>query len=111
MEPGSREKTGRFAKGVSGNPAGTRPVVRDFRERCKDWCSAKGWANLVAMAEAPDGEHRYRATELLYSYAYGRPPQRTELTGAEGAPVAIRYIEIAPVLGPGMPGPPPDTAG
>ena len=97
--------------GPSPNPSGRPAVVVDFRQRCRDFMehdapdAPGGWTILGKMARDPKSIHQARATELIAAYAYGRPPQRTELTGAEGAPVAIRYIEIAPVLGPGTPEP------
>ena len=93
------------------NPSGRPAVALDFRQRCRDFMehdapdAPGGWTILGKMARDPKSIHQARATELIAAYAYGRPPQRTELTGAEGAPVQIRYIEIAPVLGPGTPEP------
>ena len=29
---------------------------------------------------------------LLYAYAYGRPKERHEVTGAEGAPLVVRWM-------------------
>ena len=34
-----------------------------------------------------DGDIRFKAAALIYAYSYGRPTERKELTGADGAPL------------------------
>ena len=86
-----------YSAGCTGGP-GAPKINLDFRVKCRAYMEKPGggWDQVIALAESSP---RYQtwALEFVGAYAYGRPPQRTELTGAEGAAVAIRFVEIAPV--------------
>jgi hypothetical protein len=64
-----------FVMGQSGNPRGRPPVPRDFRSRCQLYMTKAGRSTLEEMASDPKSPHRYRALELIASYAYGHPTQ------------------------------------
>lgn len=78
----------KFKKGQSGNPKG-RPPLRDIKEVLKDLLSQqKNQTQLidglmsVVVNKALKGD--LKAVEMLLSYTYGKPTQKTEITGSEG---------------------------
>jgi len=85
-----------FVKGQSGNPGG-KPSAR--RQELNDLLEAtwkpasrkKVLTKLIEDAEA--GDHDARV--LLLAYAYGKPVERKELTGADGAELKT-YVGISP---------------
>jgi hypothetical protein len=66
---------GKFLAGQSGNPSGRPAVVRDFRERCRQFMEKSGWNTLQNIATDPKSLHQLRALELVAAYGYGRPTQ------------------------------------
>ena len=84
-----------WKKGETGNPNG-RPKgsLRDIKEVLKDLLSQeKNNSQLidglmtVVVNKALKGD--LKAVEMLLSYTYGKPTQKTEITGAEGAPIEV----------------------
>jgi hypothetical protein len=84
-----------FQKGQSGNPKGRpKSPLRDIKEVLKDLLSQeKNNSQLidglmtVVVNKALKGD--LKAVEMLLSYTYGKPTQKTEITGAEGAPIEV----------------------
>jgi len=87
--PESRDNSGKFIKGVSGNPGGQRKTTAEFKERCRNFMSEEGFSALIGMASDPKDRDRFRAIELLAGYGLGKPKQGLELTGEEGGSIQI----------------------
>jgi hypothetical protein len=81
-----------FKPGQSGNPGGRPAVAKEFRARCRDFMQAHGWRQLEAIACDRKDRDKYRALELIAAYAYGKPKQGIELTGADGGPVELATL-------------------
>jgi hypothetical protein len=64
-----------YQPGQSGNPNGRPKVVREFRERCRNFMDREGWQVLEEIARAKGGRDQLKAIETLAAYAYGRPTQ------------------------------------
>jgi len=93
VKTGVRDARGRFAKG---NRTGGRPgVSRDFQERCRAAMEKPGggWDRAIEFLHGTRRETQW-AIEFLAAYAYGKPRTRTEVTGVDGAPVAVEFIEV-----------------
>ena len=85
-----------FAPGKSGNPGGKPSARRQelndlLDETWKPASRRKVLKKLIEDAEA--GDHDARV--LLLAYAYGKPVERKELTGADGAELKT-YVGISP---------------
>lgn len=83
-----------FPPGQSGNPNGRPPKGYSITETLKEMMGAKPeikqalGTKLIELALKGD----LAAIKLLMSYLDGNPIQRTELTGADGAPVQFETL-------------------
>lgn len=86
-EAAPRKVVGRpFKKGESGNPAGLPKANLDFRERCRravDEHVIERWIKEIEN----NGDNWPEAAKQLAAYGYGKPTERHELTGSDGAPL------------------------
>lgn len=87
--------TGKFVRGNRANPGG-RPKAAISLEALTSCVSEDELRlmvrKLVELSLAGD----LKAMEMLLDRIYGKPQQRTELTGMDGAPLLKGYIGISP---------------
>lgn len=88
--PAGRDKTGRFQKGVSGNPRGRAPLPPEFKDYAKE-----APARLRAICEDPKTPVRVKADieKWFTEMYYGKSPQAIDLDGAlnTGTAVVVRF--------------------
>ena len=89
----------KFEKGKSPNPGGKTKKRRDIEAIAQRICEGPTEDNHLALSElaamAIDVENepkdRRACWELLLAYGYGKPTQRTELSGPDGGPLDLRH--------------------
>lgn len=71
-----RDSSGRFVKGVSGNPRGMPKLVGGIRELAQSKCP-EAIEELIAIMLNPKErtDHRIRAAEIILDRGLGRPEQ------------------------------------
>ena len=85
-----RDESGKFVKGNKlGKSCGRPKAFHAFQERCQEFATEQGWAELVELATSK-GKSALGALELIFAYAYGRPKQI--VSGEDGAPIPIALI-------------------
>jgi hypothetical protein len=69
-----RDNAGRFVKGVSGNPGGTKHLPAEIKELARK-LSLEGMEHVAAMMrrETTSDRDRLAAVRLMLEYGYGRP--------------------------------------
>lgn len=88
----TRDTRGRFIKGVSGNPGGRRKGIQDLIDSAVTEDDLKTiLVRLVGMAK----HGNIKAAEFLFDRLYGKPMQKTELTGKDGGAIPIEMFEHA----------------
>src|SRR4030067_1951674 len=90
-----RDEKGRFAPGSSGGPG------RPKREREVEYyrimetaVTAADWRAIVIKAVEQAKRGDAVARKFIADYLIGTPPQRHELTGADGDPLKVQIIEV-----------------
>lgn len=89
-----------FTKGQSGNPGGRPSPARQQLEALLDECfplakRKKVVKLLVDDAMSDEYERRKEARLLLLAYAFGKPIERQEVSGPDGAPLKA-YVCVDP---------------
>ena len=87
-----RDERGRFAKGNGGGPGRPKKTREEqYLDILLSVVTPKEWEHVCAVAlsraRAGDG----KAREWLGNYIIGKPVERHELTGAEGAPISVEH--------------------
>lgn len=74
--PGNRSKTGKFNKGVSGNPNGRPKTPQEFKDIVRA-NTVKAINTLITIMDDPDAKDadRIKASELIIDRAYGKAAQ------------------------------------
>jgi len=82
----------RFQKGQSGNPGGRPKTLAEFKELTRNH-SAEAVEKLVRMMRNGPPTQAVRAAEILLDRAWGKPAQRNEIAGVDGAaPITVRAV-------------------
>jgi len=96
----ARDESGRFIKGVSGNPKGRAKKEREdrYREITLNTCTFDDWTRIIkkAVQQAKSGDSVAR--KWLADYLIGTPIQRQEIGGKDGGPVLITTIADTALL-------------
>lgn len=90
-----------FAKGQSGNPSGRSKKRQEIEALAQSICEAVDKDTkrtlideLGQMARTEEkAADKHRAIELLMGYAYGKPRQRTEVTGGDGGGILVQFVK------------------
>ena len=86
----NRAENGRDAKGrfARGNPGGGRPATsKEFVQFCQQIMGEHGKDMLLAALKDENHKYHWQALELAAAYAYGKPKQGLEVSGADGGPI------------------------
>ena len=90
-----RDEKGRFAPGSGGGPG------RQKREREIEYyrimettVTAAAWRAIIVKAVEQAKRGDAVARKFIADYLIGTPPQRHELTGADGDPLKVQIIEV-----------------
>lgn len=88
--PQSRDKAGRFVKGVSGNPGGRPPRPKELQDYAK-----KAPKELKTIADDPETPLKVKAEiyRWFYEVVYGKPAQAVELETPK--PIEIRAMDLS----------------
>ena len=80
-EPAIREKSGRFKKGVSGNPNGRKPIPQEFKELAESY-SIPALKKAIEIMNDIDAKNtdRLKAIEIILDRGIGKPLQQMDLT-------------------------------
>jgi hypothetical protein len=85
-----RDHTGRFRKGMSGNPNGRPKSLVSFIELARQKGSPVAFKALLRVTQYSKDERAIVQAALgLLAYAWGKPKQAVEVTGKDGAPVEV----------------------
>jgi hypothetical protein len=92
----TRDKAGRFIKGVSGNPNGRPPKEREekYTEILKNAVTFEQFGRVVKRIADKAEKGDMQASKLLMELLTIPMAKRIEITGADGGPVSITQIEI-----------------
>lgn len=95
-----RDEKGRMLPGHTINPGGRPKAAVAFREEAQKAVregDAEGLKIINAWVSEIErhGEDWAKASELLAAYAFGKPAQGVELTGADGGPIRTSKFDLS----------------
>lgn len=76
-KPAIRHKSGKFIKGISGNPQG-RPKTPDFFKAHTDEAIAK----IYELMSGRDQKLAFEAAKLFLAYGLGKPVENHKISGS-----------------------------
>lgn len=89
--PANREQTGRFKKGVSGNPSGRKPIPQEFKELAeKHSIPALQQAINIMQDENAKYSDRLKAVEIVLDRGIGKPQQPVDIT-SDNEPLQVIF--------------------
>lgn len=95
-----RDNNGRFANGHTiskGNKGGSGRPKRPVEEKYRNWLigrvSQQDWIMIVDVAKAKAKAGDYRSRQWLSDWCMGKPIERQEVTGENGGPVVVRWMD------------------
>jgi hypothetical protein len=83
-KPQNRRKTGKFQKGVSGNPGGRPKTPEIFKSHTEE-----AQKKVVELIQSEDEDIALKAATLILAYSLGRPTEHVEVGLSEDLAVAI----------------------
>lgn len=83
-------KPGTFKKGQSGNPGGRPKECAEVKALAREY-GAEAVEKLVALMRGEDERVAKAAADSLLDRGYGKPGQAVELSGPDGAAVAVTW--------------------
>jgi hypothetical protein len=89
-----RDAKGRFVKGQSGNPAGRgkAATAKEYMEVIAGCVSAADVREIVERAKRDAKRGNDRARRWLFDYLIGKPVERVEMSGADGAAIRVEWV-------------------
>lgn len=89
-----RDAKGRFVKGQSGNPDGRpkREVEADYLVMLGAVVTPERWRAIVEKAATQAERGDDRARRWLSDYLIGKPVERVEMSGADGAAIRVEWV-------------------
>jgi hypothetical protein len=98
QEMAERDESGRFRKGISGNPKGRPPKERELRfyEITLQAVTFDDWKEIVKKAVQQAKRGDAQARKWLADYLMGPPVQRNELAGPNGGSINILWDLLTP---------------
>jgi hypothetical protein len=91
---GGRRRTS-FKPGQSGNPKGRPPLPLDYKLAMNDRIGPKGLAALEAVLDNPQHPRHEQAAEYAVNRWKGTPTVKTEVSGPDGGPLAVREVRTS----------------
>jgi len=90
----TRDEHGRFVPGNGGGP-GRPSKSRETRylDVLLNTVSFEDWKEIVSKANEQAKRGDAVARKWLSDYLIGAPVQRTEVTGAEGGPLVVKWVD------------------
>jgi len=81
--------------GGSPNPSGRSKKLECLKSRCEQLSPAalETVESIMLSTESKDAD-RLAACRVILEYAYGKPSQRTEITGPDGGPIALGAVDL-----------------
>jgi hypothetical protein len=92
-EPAIREKSGKFVKGVSGNPTGRKPIPPEIKEALTSLVP-KAVERLTEIIHSSTNEKIVmQAVEVVFNRVYGKPQQALDIESNNNTTLKVVLTE------------------
>lgn len=85
--------SGKFVKGVSGNPGGRPKSDISITALIDAAVTEADWKFIIAALLKKARRGDVKATEMLMDRRFGKPVQQTQLSGAGGEALSVRIVQ------------------